>query len=129
MKTPRESDDVISLSRSLWSVTIVGALLTLLTPFVAELDAVLSVAIGAAIGVANLYVLGRVVQAFLSPTGARLPWTVVVLLKFAGLFGGVYLLVQYAGVQVLPLVVGYGALPLGIVFSQVKHQSPISGES
>jgi hypothetical protein len=78
----------------------------------------ISVAIGALIAVANLYGLARIVGAFLGgraegDAGAGL-WGVLAILKVLGLFGGVWLLFTSHLVAPMALVVGWGALPIGI---------------
>jgi hypothetical protein len=52
-------------------------------------------------------------------------WSVFALLKIALLFGGVWILLTKRLVDPIPLVVGYGVLPLGIAASAlVKSLSP-----
>jgi hypothetical protein len=108
----------------LWSVAFVGAVLTLLCPLVAGLGSVLSVASGAALAVANLWVLSRVVRGFLAKTGPKLPWAALAFGKFSLLLGTVYILVDAGWVQLLPLLIGFGALPLGIVLSVLRSSPP-----
>ena len=93
-----------------------------------------SVALGAAIAVANLLVMRAIVRALLPPpegddaapkppedvdhrgAGKRggAAWGVFAVLKILVLFGGLWLLLTKRLVDPIPLVVGYGVLPLGI---------------
>lgn len=77
-----------------------------------------SVSVGALIAVANLYGLARIVGALL---GARVEgdggaglWGILAVLKVVGLFGVVWLLLTSRLVEPLSLVVGWGALPIGV---------------
>lgn len=107
--------------------------------------AALSVAVGALIGVANLLTMRAIVRALLPPpppspaaptedeAGAPSPppappsegrrggaaWGVFAVLKMFLLFGGILVLLAKGLVDPIPLCVGYGVLPLGIVASTV----------
>ena len=74
-----------------------------------------AVALGVVLAVSNLWVLERVVRVFLQSEGGR--WAAIALVKAAILFGMVALLVKSGMVDVLPLVVGFGALPLGVTIA------------
>lgn len=83
-----------------------------------DVQAALGVFVGATLAVANLWVFKRVGHAFLSDKGAsRAMWGVVGALKFVALMVGVGLLLRHDVVQAIPLIVGYGALPVGITLS------------
>jgi len=78
----------------------------------------IGVLVGAALAVANLWVFKRVGHAFLAQKGtSRAMWGLVGALKFVALMVGVGLLLRYDVVGAIPLVVGYGALPVGITLS------------
>lgn len=109
-------------------VAIVGLLLTGGAWFVGGPHVMLSVAIGAVAAALNLWVIARLVSSFLSGRG-RMSWSFVALVKLAVLFGGMFLLIKSGLADVLPLVVGYGALPIGIVAAQLGGLSPAHGES
>ncbi len=79
-----------------------------------------SVGTGAAVALANLWVLARVMRALLGPTAKQLPWTFVAVVKLLVLFGGLYGLVSWGLVDPVPLFIGYGALPVGIVLAQLR---------
>jgi len=80
----------------------------------------LSVAIGASLGAANLWLLARVVSSFLDPDAPPRPLVLLAIIKFTALFGGVFALVRLGAVDILALGVGFGTLPLGIVLGQFK---------
>jgi ATP synthase I chain len=93
----------------------VGALAT------SGVRAAFSVAAGGAIAAANLYVMIRLVRGATSRSaedgdagGARAALGFATVLKMVALYGGVYLLAASGTVGVLPLMVGLGALPIGI---------------
>jgi hypothetical protein len=53
---------------------------------------------------------------------------VIALLKFGALFLLVAFLVRGGHAHVLPLMIGYGALPIGIVVSQLRSSKVARGE-
>ena len=75
----------------------------------AGFPAAISTGIGAVVAAVNLWVLAQVIGG----TGSA-GWRTVGLLKMLGLFGGVWLLLTYHLVDPIPLVVGLGALPIGL---------------
>jgi len=113
---------------ALWAVAIVGLLLTLSAPTLLGAGTAPSVAAGSSLALVNLWALSRLVQSFLQGGGARLPWVVVSMLKFFGLLLIVAVLVRSGHVSVLPLMLGFAALPLGIVAAQLRTGSPAARE-
>jgi hypothetical protein len=88
----------------------------------------LSVALGAALATANLWILARIVRAVL--LGSRregATYALIAVLKLAALFGGVYLLVNSSIADILPLALGFGALPFGIVLAQLGGSRNVDG--
>ncbi len=84
----------------------------------------LSVAVGAGIAFANLWALARIVGALLPSTaeGAQRgkgAWALVALLKMFGLVAAVWLLMRHGVVSALPLLAGFGALPIGIAIGSL----------
>ncbi len=58
--------------------------------------------------------------------GYAIAWGLFGAAKMAGLFGGVFLLLRAGLVDPIALVVGYGALPVGITLAGlVAHLSPV----
>jgi hypothetical protein len=87
-----------------------------------------SVAIGGAIAVLNLWAVARVIGALLpsGPTAgtaaeaqSRGGWVLVALLKMLGLVAVVWLLMRHGVASPLPMVVGFGSLPIGIVIGSL----------
>ena len=119
--TPK-TDEERGLRAALWAIALSGAALTLASPFVLGRDGVLGVALGSVIAAFNLWSLGRIVRAFMN--GAGLRWVLLAALKLVGLLAVVAVVLQLGITTVIPLAVGYGALPLGIVFAQLGAARP-----
>lgn len=118
---PRTDEDS-GLRAALWAVAITGAVFTGASPFVLGEGAVLGVAIGAFVAAFNLWALARIVRAFMN--GAGLPWVLLAALKLFGLLALVALVLKFELAPVVPLAVGYVALPVGIVFAQLSGARP-----
>jgi hypothetical protein len=85
------------------------------------------VMLGALLALSNLWVHARVVKMYLAGGGSV--WAVIGLVKVTLLFGLVYLLVKKDVVGLMPLIAGYGALPLGILASHLRPApGPITEE-
>jgi hypothetical protein len=113
------------LRASLAAVLLCGAPLALGAWVMLGPTAAFSVAVGAAIAAGNLWALARIVTALLSgggdhsrpsSTGA---WALLALIKMFGLFAIVWLLMRFAAVSPLLMLVGFGALPIGIAIGSV----------
>jgi len=128
MNTATESTEPNGIASAIWSVAIVGALLTLAAPTLLGTGSRLSVAIGVLLAIGNLWAISRTVRGFLYPAGARSPWISLAMLKFAVMFLGVLFLVSGGYAKLLPLVIGYAAMPVGIVISQLKTAAAPSGK-
>jgi hypothetical protein len=124
---PHQDDDDHGLRAALWAVAICGALLTLGSPFVLGRGGIVGVALGSAIATLNLWSLGRIVRAFMH--GAGLPWVLLGALKLVGLIVVLTLVLKLGITTVIPLAIGYGALPVGIVFAQLGAARPPSATS
>ena len=122
------STDENGISTASWSVTAVGVLLVVVAPMASGTLSRFSVLVGVLLALANLWMVTRFVKAFLFPAGVRAPWVLLALLKLTALFVGVWFLVRNGSAQVLPLLVGYAALPLGIVVSTLKSAAPAPGQ-
>jgi hypothetical protein len=123
MTKPTANPDDSALGRTLWAVAVVGCTATVVAAVIAGPRPMLSVALGAAVAFTNLWVIARLVRSFLSG-GARAPWGFVAATKFVLVVGGLWLLLRAGVVDLLPLVIGYGALPLGIFASQLGASAP-----
>jgi hypothetical protein len=117
------------LSRAFWSVGICGCLVSLGSFFVFDVlvDSV-SVFVGAATALLNFWMTAYLVRGFLAPAGIRLPWALIATVKLVGVLGVLYWLLQRELLSLLPLVLGFAALPLGIVFGQTRPRALGRGE-
>ena len=91
-----------------------------------------SAAVGAALATGNLWALARIVTELLPPPpdpdtraasapsakGAG-PWTLVGLLKMLGLLAVAWLLMRHGVVAPLAMLIGFGALPIGIAIGSI----------
>jgi hypothetical protein len=119
------TDDDQGVRAALIAIAITGGLLTLASPFVLGKGAVFGVALGAAIAAFNLWALARIVRAFMN--GAGLPWVLLGAMKLFGLLAVVALVLHLGIAGVVPLAVGFVALPIGIVFAQMgAAQRPVT---
>jgi hypothetical protein len=107
-----------SMQGMLGPVAVVGLVLSLLSPFVVGARDAVGVAIGAALGVANLWAIAQVVRGIVR--GSALPWSVVATLKFGALLFLVWVVLKNHWAAVGPLALGYVSLPLGIVIGQLR---------
>lgn len=129
MTMATQSTDQNGIATALWSVAVVGVLLTVGAPLLLGSGSRSSLALGATLAVGNLWAVARMVRGFLNPAGGvRSPWLSLAMLKFGLLFLGVLFLVRGGFAQILPLALGYAALPLGIVVSQLKTAAATPGE-
>lgn len=121
-----------TISPTLWAVALTGAVMTLVSPFLFGASGVVSTGIGAALAVANLWAMGKLVRGLLggaSGSGGGMGWAPLGLLKLFGLFVVLYILVRHDLARVLPLAFGYVALPFGIVLSQLRTGTPARREN
>jgi hypothetical protein len=128
MSTATENTDQNGIATAIWSVAIVGALFTAAAPTLLGPATRVSVALGVLLAIGNLWAISRTVRGFLQPAGARSPWISLAMLKFAVMFLGVLFLVRSGHAKLLPLVIGYAAMPVGIVIAQLKSAPRTSRE-
>jgi hypothetical protein len=121
MSETAANDDSRGVRRALVAVLIFGLLGTLAALWLGGTKPARSVAFGAGIAAGNLWLLAQMVRAFLVQKGASAPWGIVAVLKFGVLFGAMYVLVKTRTVDILPFAIGFGALPVGIVFAQLVN--------
>ena len=91
-----------------------------------------SAAVGAVAALANLYVLSWLVGAFAVPhrdakENACFAWCVIALGKMMVLYGILWLLMTRHLVDPIPLVVGYGSLPIGIAIGAIVSDKTSGG--
>ena len=126
------TDEDSGLRAALWATALTGAALTLASPFMLGPfglghGGAIGVALGSGIAAFNLWALGRIVRAFMN--GAGLPWVLLGALKLVGLLVVVAGVLKLGITTVIPLAVGYGALPVGIVFAQLGAARPRAATS
>ena len=127
-----ERDDI---KTSVKAAAVLGAIFTVAAFGTHDAKTAMSVALGAGIAVANLLTMRAIVRALVSApedegeeegetaekrdhraAGKRggAAWGIFAVLKIFVLFGGIWILLSKGLVAPIPLVVGYGVLPLGI---------------
>ena len=116
------TDEGNGLSSALWGIALTGVALTVASPFVLGRGAVIGVGLGAALTGFNLWALARIVRAFMN--GAGLPWAILAALKLFGLLAVVALVLKLGITTVVPLAIGYCAMPVGIVIAQLSSARP-----
>ncbi len=122
------------LRASLRAVGLAGCLLAAGALELAGARAAISVALGAALAAGNLWALARVVTALLPDEGAapdarsraarssarnRGGWAAVALTKTFGLLAVAWLLMRHGIVSPLPMLIGFGSLPIGIAIGSL----------
>jgi len=116
-----------NIGPTLWSVTVVGALLTLASPALFGVRGVVSTGLGALLAVGNLWAIARLVRGLLG-SGSKLTWGPFGAVKLAALFVLLGVVIKNGYADVLPLAFGYLALPIGIVLAQLRPASRAQGE-
>jgi hypothetical protein len=109
-------EDVTRLS--LWATAGTGLLAALGAGYWFGWKAALGVALGSALGIANLAAITFIVRGFVRERRAG-AWILLGMFKF-GLMGFLLLAVLGSGLPWLALLVGYGSLPIGILASQLS---------
>lgn len=119
------------LRTTLYVVLALGALLALIGGTKFGFQAGLSVAIGAGAAAANLYALAKIIRALTTPGATRsvAGWSIAFALKLVFLVGGLWLLLTWGVVSTLPLLIGYGTLPIGIAISSLVSDKADDGSS
>ena len=128
MSTRETTTEDGNIAPTLWSVAVVGALLTLASPALFGVRGVVSTGLGALLAVANLWAIAKMVRGLLGGSGKKLTWGPFGMLKLAALFVVLGAIVKNGWADVLPLALGYLALPLGILVAQLRPASPAQGE-
>lgn len=127
MTTPARTEPALDarMRVALGAVAITGGVFTLAAAVVAGLSTAVSVAVGAAVATANLWALARILAALIPRTDAgartqsRAGWGILAILKVLGLVGAVWLLMRHGIVSPIPMLVGFGSLPIGIAIGSL----------
>ncbi len=109
-----------------WPVAAVAVVLTAIAPFVFGAADRRGVAIGGLLATLNLAAIALVVRGVMR--GALLSWGSLATVKFTVLLFATWLVVKNHWAGVLPLALGYAALPLGIVVGQLTRAAPVRKE-
>jgi len=120
----------IELGRPVFAVAAIGGLATLGALILGSLHAAMGVAIGAGIATANLWMFTRIGTAVIAGHGRpSSSWGILAAVKLVVLFGGVTVLLKMEIADPVAFLVGYLALPVGIVSSQLLGLAPDYEES
>ena len=109
----------IELGRPIFAVAAIGALLTTGAILLVGRTAGQGVAIGAVVATANLWAFTRLGAAFLARRGVQTAFALLAVLKLVVLFGAVVIVLKAELAGPVPFLIGYLALPAGIVVSQL----------
>jgi hypothetical protein len=122
------------MRRCLAAVAIAGGVMTVCAFAVADRSSAFSVAVGAGVATGNLWILARIVHALLprNAEGARAQsragWALVASLKMVALIGGVWLLMRHGVVAPISMMLGFGALPIGIAIGSLVSDRNAPGD-
>ncbi len=111
------------------AVAVVGGIGTIVMLLAVGARAGWSVALGAGIAVLNLIVLTRMVKVFLSPQRPSRGWMGLGFIKVALLAAAMYLPPKAGFADLLWMLLGFGALPLGILLGQMFFVDPATREN
>ncbi len=109
------------------AVASLGALMAVTAAFTWGARMAFSVGTGATIAGSNLYVLSRIVGAMVRGGSGAGAWGISAFTKMLVLFGGIWLLMTRGLVDPMGLVVGYGALPIGIAIGSIVSDKASPG--
>ena len=128
MKKTARNAEPGPIAAAIWAVLLVGVVASVAAGITVGPRALVGVALGATIAALNLWAVARIVRAFTTPGEPRLPWVLVATAKFSLLFGAVIAVVNTGITDLISLLIGYGALPIGIVASQFRSTPAVRGE-
>jgi hypothetical protein len=111
--------------RTMAVVAVVGLGMVMLAAAFSGVRPAMGVAAGVAIALANLWAFDVVVRRLLAPSSFKPLWAAAAGLKFCTLVCGAYLILEWDLLPLLPMAIGYGALPLGIAASAARTQPAI----
>jgi hypothetical protein len=119
----------IELGRPVFAVAAIGIVAALGALALGGVQVAIGVAVGASTATLNLWAFTRLGTAFLSRRGLHASWGALAGIKLIGLFGAVSVLLKMEVADPISFVVGYLALPIGIVMSQLLGLQPDFEES
>lgn len=113
-------------------VIALGVLFTLVAVFIADAHSAWSTGVGAAVAVANWYLLKWIVTRVIDGgTTSKGGFIALLFLKMGGLMGGVYALLATHTVSPLPFTLGMSALVGGLLIGSLLYvigASPVESE-
>jgi hypothetical protein len=113
------------LRTSITAVAVSAGAFTVGALAFASLGAALSVALGGALAAGNLWLLARVVAALLpgsrpaAEAQSRGAWSLVAAVKMVAVIAVAWLLMRRGIAAPLPMLIGFGALPIGIAIGSL----------
>jgi uncharacterized membrane protein len=136
MTTPAKTEPALDarMRVAVLGVAITGGVFALAAAVVAGPLTAFSVAVGAAVATANLWALARILAALIPRTEAgaqtqsRAAWGIVAIVKVLGLVAVVWLLMRHGIVSPIPMLVGFGALPIGIAIGSLVSDRSAASE-
>jgi hypothetical protein len=108
----------IELGRPVFAVVAIGILLTGGAWYINGRQTGIGVGVGALVAAFNLWAFTRIGRAMISGHGGQGGWGLFAVLKLLVLFGAVFGILKYDLADPLSFMIGYLALPVGIVASQ-----------
>jgi hypothetical protein len=121
----------IELGRPLFAVAAIGVALSLGGLLIGGSRIALNTGIGAALATVNLWLFTRIGTGFFARRGIRAPFALLAPIKLIALFASVAMVLRADFANPIAFLVGYLALPIGIVVSQLVglRQDFENGES
>lgn len=117
--TKSPAHDGGALKNSLIAVALVGVVASLVSFYFFGLQGFVGTALGGAIAVANLWAVSRIVRGIIEEPAFRARWSLLAVMKLTTLVGVVFTLVTSGIAPIIPLAIGYAALPVGVVIGQL----------
>lgn len=114
----------IELGRPLFAIALVGAIIALGSVLLGGVQIGQGALTGAVAATLNFWGFTRIGTAMLSRHGVRAPWGLLAALKLVALFGGVLVILRMHLAEPIAFLIGYLALPVGIVGSQLLGLQP-----
>jgi hypothetical protein len=124
MSEPSEAKPDAGLMSAVRYVAGSAVVLALVSGLVAGPEEAVGAALGGLLATANLLLFVRLGKAFLAQGGRGSPWVALAVIKLLGLFAAMFILLRHTELSALSLLVGYGALPIGIVLAGVLGPRP-----
>jgi len=105
-------------------VAAIGLMLALGALILSGMPTGIDVVVGASTATLNLWAFTRLGSTFLSRRGVHASWGLLAGLKLIALFGAVSVILKMEVADPISFLVGYLALPVGIVASQLLGLQP-----